>query len=79
MMKRRKFISPLGGAIAAWSRARAQQPEKIARIGVISGLSETDAEFQSRFAAFRQSLSDRAETLPASHRSITESVPNGWS
>ena len=55
-MKRREFISLLGGA-AAWPlAARAQQPERMRRIGVLMGWPESDLEAQSELAAFVQGL-----------------------
>src|SRR6516165_12257703 len=57
-LKRREFITLVGSAVAAWSlAARAQQGERIRRIGVlIAGLTEKDSEGQLRMAAFRQGL-----------------------
>ena len=55
-MKRREFITLLGGA-AAWPfAAGAQQPDRVRRIGVLQGVAEDDPEMQARLAAFRQGL-----------------------
>ena len=55
-MKRRTFINLLGSA-AAWPlAARAQQAERVRRIGVLLPAAADDAEFQARLAAFHQGL-----------------------
>jgi putative ABC transport system substrate-binding protein len=55
-MKRREFISLVGGA-AAWPlTARAQQGERIRRIGVLVSRAEDDPEGQAQVAAFLQTL-----------------------
>jgi putative ABC transport system substrate-binding protein len=57
-VKRRQFISLLGGA-AAWPlAARAQQRERMRRIGVLMNLAPDDAEGQARLAAFLQGLQE---------------------
>jgi len=55
-LKRREFITLLGGA-AAWPfAARAQQGERVRRIGVLNPFAESDPEVQANIAAFRQAL-----------------------
>jgi putative ABC transport system substrate-binding protein len=56
-MRRRKFLTVLGGAAAAWPlAARAQQPVQMRRIGMLLPATADDAEFQARVAAFHQGL-----------------------
>jgi len=56
-MKRREFIVMLGGAAVAWPfAARAQQPERMRRIGVLLPGTADNAEYQARSGAFLQAL-----------------------
>jgi len=55
-MRRRQFITLLGGAVAWPLTARAQQPERMRRIGVLLNTAADDMVFQTRVGAFLQGL-----------------------
>jgi putative ABC transport system substrate-binding protein len=58
-IERRAFIAMLGGAAAAWPlAARAQQAERMRRIGVLMHTAADEAESQARLAAFMQGLQE---------------------
>ena len=61
---RREFITLLGGAAAAWPlAARAQQGERMRRIGVLMPCAADDPEAQARVAAFLQGLQQLGWTV----------------
>ena len=56
-MQRRNFIRLLGGAAVAWPlAARAQQSDRVRRIGVLLAATADDPDYQVRIAAFQQGL-----------------------
>jgi putative ABC transport system substrate-binding protein len=65
-MRRRDFITLLGGGAAAWLlavRAQAQQPERMRRIGVLTPFAADDAEGLARLTAFTQGLQQLGWTV----------------
>jgi putative ABC transport system substrate-binding protein len=58
-LRRREFITLVGGAAATWPlAARAQQPERLRRIGVLMNRAADNPEGQDRLAAFHQGLQE---------------------
>jgi putative ABC transport system substrate-binding protein len=59
VIRRREFITLLGGAAVAWpSNARAQQGERVRRIGVLMATAENDPQGKANLSAFRQGLAE---------------------
>ena len=55
-MRRREFITLIGTAVAGPLTARAQQPDRMRRIGVLMGFAEDDPDTKARLAGLRQGL-----------------------
>jgi len=64
-MRRRQFISLLGGAAVSYAlAARAQPSERMRRVGVLMSTTAEDTEGQARFAAFLQGLRQSGWAVP---------------
>ena len=81
-LKRRHFITLIGGAAAAWPIAvRAQQSVATPRIGVLTTLADKDFEGQLRVAVFRQELQKLGwieEAISGSSTAGLPVTPNGF-
>src|SRR5260370_8819253 len=57
-MRRREFMTVLGGAAIGWPLAARDQGERMRRIGVLMGIAESDPARQSFVAAFTEALQE---------------------
>src|SRR5262249_1785616 len=78
-IRRRKFLATLlGGAAVAWLLpSRAQQPDRIARIGVLMGVVESHPVYQANLGAFREGLQTLGWTDGHNVRIDTRGAPPG--
>src|SRR5262245_22480505 len=64
MIRRREFITLLGGAVAAWPvTARAQQGERVRHVGVLLPAAADNPQFQAWVGAFQQGLASLDRTI----------------
>jgi hypothetical protein len=68
-MRRREFITLLGSMVVAWPlTARAQQRERVRRVGVLMPFTADDHEGQARLLAFAQGLQQKGWAIGSSLR-----------
>jgi hypothetical protein len=78
-LKRRSFITLLGGTVASWPlAARAQQRERMRLIGVLLPATVDDVEFQVRIAAFHQGLEQSGWTIGRQPTRAREKARSDW-
>ena len=77
-MRRREFISLLGGAITVWPLAARAQSERVRRVGVLMSLAADDREGQARLTAFLQDLQELGwiDGPPTGAPEITSALAN---
>jgi hypothetical protein len=73
-MKRREFITLVGGASIWPLAARAQQGERMRRIGVLSPLAADDPEEKARLAAFAQGFQQLGWTVGQNVRKAPRTI-----
>jgi putative ABC transport system substrate-binding protein len=77
-MRRRDFITLIGGA-AAWPlAARAQTGERMRRIGILMPYAPTDMEVQLRVRAFREELRKKGWAKGVNVQSTSAGLPTTW-
>ena len=76
-MRRREFITLVGGTAAAWPFA-AQAQGKMRRIGLLTNLAADDPEGQSRLAGFLQGLQDAGWAVGRNVTIDTNGKPVGY-
>ena len=79
-MQRREFITLLGGVAAAWPlAARAQQADRVRRVGVLVNLEADDPESQARSKAFLRGLQEKGwidgHNIRIDYRWVTDNLP----